>query len=261
MKILALMSSYRKNGNTDRIVKMIGTHLEARAAQKGTPLTFETLYLGHMDLRPCRGCRLCFDRGEDMCPQKDDLRTIAAKMSAVDGMIVASPVYVNDVNGIAKTWIDRLAYLCHRPGLAGTCVYLVATVADSPTNHALRSMSVALRTWGAHIVGQAGLKMGARMEEEALHNRYDAKTLAIATTLFDAVAQQKFMQPSFFSLMTFRIQQQAWHESPSDALDYAYWRDQGWLDPARTFYIEHHAHPVKVALARLTGAIMYRFVA
>ena len=49
-------------------------------------------------------------------------------MDAADGIIFASPVYVNDVSGIAKTWIDRLAYVCHRPAFAGKCAYLIATV-------------------------------------------------------------------------------------------------------------------------------------
>ncbi|MBN1934062.1 MAG: hypothetical protein JW934_05335 [Anaerolineae bacterium] len=63
MKVLALVSSYRKKGNTARIVQMIGAHLETLAARARRPLLFETLYLGDLDLQPCWGCRTCFDRG------------------------------------------------------------------------------------------------------------------------------------------------------------------------------------------------------
>jgi hypothetical protein len=44
-------------------------------------------------------------------------------------------------------------------------------------------------------------------------------------------------------------------------MTYEYWTHLGRFDPHRTFYIEHRASRVKVALARLTGAVLGRFVA
>jgi multimeric flavodoxin WrbA len=261
MRILGLVSSYRKAGNTARIAQMVGAHLEAIAARHDEPLEFETLYLGHMDIQTCRGCRTCFDRGEEMCPLKDDLLAIKARMDTADGIILASPVYVNDVNGIAKNWLDRLAYVCHRPAFGGKSAYLIATVADSPTSHTLRTMNVALRTWGFHIVGQAGYKMGALMPQSELESRYQGKAAKVAKTLFEAISQRAVEHPSFLSLTIFRIQQLSWRQkAPPGSLDYAYWEGQGWLDPRREFYIEHRANRVKVALARLAGAVLARFV-
>jgi multimeric flavodoxin WrbA len=261
MKILTLMSSGRKKGNTARIVQMIEAHLDTIAARHDEPLDFETLYLAHMDLRPCRGCRTCFDRGEDKCPLKDDRAAIKAKVDATNGIILASPVYVNDVNGVAKTWIDRLAYVCHRPAFAGKCAYLIATVADSPTSHTLRTMDIALRTWGFHIVGQAGYKMGALMPQDEVARRYQEETAKVAEALFQAIRDQAFLRPSFLSLMMFKIQQQSWQQEDPNSYDYAYWKGQGWFEPDCTFFIPHQANPLKVALARLTGRVLARFVA
>ncbi len=260
MKILALVSSYRKKGNTARIVQMIESHMAAIAARQDEALEFETLYLAHMDLQMCRGCRTCFDRGEDKCPLKDDLPAIKAKMDAADGLILASPVYVNDVNGVAKNWMDRLAYVCHRPAFAGKCAYLVATVADSPTRHTLRTMNVGLRTWGFHIVGQAGYKMGALMPQNEVESRYQGEAAKIAQALFQAVSQRQYLWPSFLSLMMFKIQQGAWQGEDPDSFDYAYWEEQGWFNPRCEFYIAHRANRVKVALARLVGAVLAKFV-
>jgi len=258
--ILALMSSYRKNGNTARIVQMIGAQLEAIAAQQGEALTFETLYLGELDIRPCRGCRTCFDRGEERCPLKDDVPAIKAKIDAADGVILASPVYVDDVNGIAKNLIDRLAYVCHRPAFAGKCAYTIATVGSSPTNHALRTMNTALFTWGFHLVGQAGYKTGALMPSEDMESRYGQGTRKVAEELYRAISQRLALRPSFLSLMTFKIQQLAGQRKDRDSLDYIHWKRHGWLDPGCTFYIAHHAARVKVALARLVGAAIARFM-
>jgi NAD(P)H-dependent FMN reductase len=209
----------------------------------------------------CRGCRLCFDRGEEHCPLKDDLPSIKAKMDEADGFVVASPVYVNDVNGVAKNWMDRLAYVCHRPALAGKCVYLLATVADSPTGHALRTLNVGLRTWGFHIVGEAGFKMGARMPDNELKTKLDSAASRIADELYGAVVGGRYLRPSFLSLMVFRIQQLSWRGHDPESLDYAYWQERGWFDPSCTFYVNHRAHPVKVTAARLAGTVLSRFVA
>jgi multimeric flavodoxin WrbA len=256
MKILALTSSYRRRGNTARILDLIGLHLEAIAAQHDESLTLTTLNLGHTHVEMCRGCRTCFDRDEDQCPLEDDVLAIKAKLDEADAVILASPVYVNDVSGIAKTFIDRLAYVCHRPAFAGKCAYLIATVADGPTGFALFSMNQALRSWGFHIVGQAGFKMGALMPQEEMESRYRDRTARIAGKLFGAIAQRRFLQPSFLSLMTFRIQQLSWQQVPPGSLDYAYWEAQGWFEPDRSFYIDHQANPLKVALARLAGRLL-----
>jgi multimeric flavodoxin WrbA len=260
VNILALVSSNRKKGNTARIVRMVGDHLEALAARTGQPLTFEMLYLGDTDVQPCRGCRICFDHGEDKCPLKDDLPAIRAKMDGADGIIVASPVYVDDVNGVAKTWMDRLAYLCHRPAFAGKCAYAIVTVGGSPTNHALRSLNTALLTWGFHLVGKAGFKMGALMEPDEVHSRFEQETARIADQLWQAVSQEHALRPTFLSLITFKIQQLAWQRDDPTTYDYAYWQSQGWLAPERTFYIDHRTGRAKVTLARGLGAVVARFV-
>jgi len=261
MKILVLVGSYRKNGNTDQITGLIKTALQNEAGQHNETMEIETVYLGHQEIKSCRGCRVCFDRGEDKCPLKDDLLEIKTKMKQVDGILVSSPVYVNDVSGIVKNWIDRLAHVCHRPEFAGKCAYLVTTVGSSPTDHAFRTLNLAMSTWGFHIVGQTGFKTGALMKPDEIFASYQAKTQKIAHNLFMAIHKRQFARPSFMSLMMFRIQQLSWMHAAQTKLDYQYWSGKGWTDPGLEFYIPHQADPIKVALARLTGTVIHRFVA
>jgi multimeric flavodoxin WrbA len=260
MKILILVGSYRKHGNTDQICGLIGKQLEEIAQQRGEVLEIETVYLGQQNISMCRGCRVCFNSGEYKCPLKDDLLAIKARMQAADGVVVASPVYVDDVSGILKNWIDRMAHVCHRPEFAGKCAYLVATVGSSPTSHTLQTMKLALNTWGFHIVGQSGFKTDALMKPELLRATFEGKTAAIAAKLFRAVRERRFANPYFMNLMMFKIQQLAWRKAPQATFDYQYWNGKGWTDPRTDFYIPHEASRVKVALARLTGSVLARFV-
>lgn len=257
MHILAIVGSQRKRGNTARFVQMIAAELEVRADAARQPLTFETVYLGDLDIRPCRGCRSCFDQGEAKCPLRDDLPALKAQMDAADGLLLASPVYMDDVSGLTKTWIDRLSYVSHRPAFGGKCAYPIATVGSSSTRHTLRTMNAALLTWGYHLVGQTGLKMGA-LAPAAEMERYQPAAAKVAEKLFGAIARQDPLRPSFVSLLAFKIQQLAWQRA--DSYDVAYWRAQGWLAPACTFYAPHRAGRLKVALARAAGAVMARFM-
>lgn len=260
MKVVALIGSQRKNGNTARIVQIIEARMRALvAARQAVSIEFETIFLSDYDIRPCRGCRACFDRGEDRCPLKDDIPRIRAKMDAADGVIVAGPVYMDDVSGLIKNWIDRMAYLSHRPAMGGKCAFTIATVGGSGTSRTLRTMDAALLTWGFHLVGRAGVKMGALATREDLP-RFRPTAEKAADTLFSAVAGHRALDPAFVSLMVFRIQQLVWPREPAGSYDRAYWEAQGWLAPRCTFYVPHRASPVKVALARLTGAIVHRFV-
>ena len=259
MKILALIGSNRKKGNTTRIVQLIEQRMQALAQQHNTPLEFETIFLGDLDIHQCRGCRLCFDRGEKACPLKDDIASIRVKMDAVDGLLLASPVYVDDVSGLVKTWMDRLAYVCHRPAFGGKCAFPIATVGGSSPDHTLRTMNAALLTWGFHLVGQACFKMGALASPDEM-KRHESATAQVSESLFRAISQRHASRPALVSLIAFKIQQLAWQREPPDSYDYAYWDGRGWLANERTFYTSHRAHPIKVALARLLGAIVFRFV-
>ncbi len=260
MRILSIVGSYRKRGNTARIVGLIAEQLQTAAASTGEPLEIETVYLGHHDIRLCRGCRVCFDRGEKQCPLKDDLLAIKARMQAADGLIVASPVYVDDVSGTTKNWIDRLAHVCHRPEFAGKAAYLVVTTGSSPTGHAIRTLRTAMLTWGFYVAGEAGFKTGALMPQEEIKARYRHQATKIAAKLLDTIGQRRFARPTFLSLMTFRIQQRAYQRFDKDSIDFKYWQNQGWLEPRREFYIDHKANRLKVASARLVGAAIARFV-
>jgi multimeric flavodoxin WrbA len=260
VRVLVLLGSHRKNGNSSRVVGLVEEGLQQLALRHSEPLTVERVYLGHQDIGWCRGCRMCFDQREEMCSLKDDLLELKAKMSSSDGIILASPVYVQDVSGTVKNWMDRLAHACHRPAFAGKSALLVATVGDGPAGHALRTMKTALSLWGFHIAAQASFKMGARMEEDEVKARYQRQAADIAGKLFDSIRERRFARPSFVSLLTFKIQQLYWQRHADDSVDYRYWRKLGWTEPQREFYIQHQASRLKVALARLAGAALAPFV-
>ncbi len=260
MKILFLIGSGRKKGNTAQVARLVESRLVQLAAQDGKELDREFIFLDSLRIEACRGCRVCFDQGEERCPAHDGFLVLKEKMRAADGLVIASPVYVDDASGLVKTWIDRLAHVCHRPEFAGKCALALATTGASPAGHTLGTLQTALATWGFHISGKAEFKMGALMAPDETRTRFTRRAARAADRLYHDIAGQAFTRPSIRSLLTFKIQQIAWQRYQGDDIDSAYWRKRGWLDPHCEFYIPHRSSRIKVLLARAAGSLLARVV-
>ena len=88
-------------------------------------IDFEYVFLSDYHLEFCRGCKLCFDRGEEYCPLKDDRDVLLAKMEQSDGVIFATPNYAFQLSARMKNLFDRLAYIDHRPRFLARPVQLL----------------------------------------------------------------------------------------------------------------------------------------
>lgn len=225
-------------------------------------LEIERFQLGDSDIRICRGCRVCFDKGEEMCPLKDDLLATRDKICQADGILAASPVYVEDVNGIMKNWIDRMAFNCHRPAFAGKAAYIVTTSGAGSSKHAINTLKNAFTTWGINFVGSRKFRTGALMDSSEMKNIYDSQSKKAAAELFQAVKDNSKLKPSFYSLMAFKIQQLSWQKSdrPHDTVDYKYWKENGWLEKDCNYYLPNHINVLKVKFARFFGRIAAMFL-
>jgi multimeric flavodoxin WrbA len=100
MKVLGLVGSVRKLGNTEILTKEALMGAEAEGA------TVEILRLTDYDVRPCRGCAACLFQ-EGGCVIEDDAKVIFAAMAASDGIILGVPCYILEATAIVKQLIDR----------------------------------------------------------------------------------------------------------------------------------------------------------
>lgn len=262
MKIISVVSSGRKDGNSARISGLLETELESIGKLKGTEVLVERITPAHLDIKMCLGCRACFNKGETFCPLKDDLLSVKEKMMEADGIIFGSPVYVEDVNGVMKNLIDRLAFNSHRPGFAGKVAFLYVTSGAGTSNHSVRTMKTALGSWGFYIVGSRRFRAGGSTAKEELEKKYGRYIKKSARQLFDAIYTNRSSKPTFFSLIAFTVQQTSWMRDGIDknSIDYKYWHDNGWLDKSRWYYFKHGANPLKTGLCRLAGKIVAIFL-
>jgi multimeric flavodoxin WrbA len=104
MKIVGLIGSPRKNGNTDVLVQKA---LEGAKAQGAETTLF---YLNELNIRGCQACYACKKTGH--CVVNDDMAEIYRVINEADGIILGSPVYFGRFTAQVSLFMDRLfAYL------------------------------------------------------------------------------------------------------------------------------------------------------
>ncbi len=112
MKILGLLGSFRKNGNSDILAK------EALMGAESAGAEVELLRLTDCRIEPCQGFGLCLFRKEG-CHIQDDVKLIWSKIEASDGVLFSVPCYFLESTAALKQLIDRAWVLGHRGTLRG----------------------------------------------------------------------------------------------------------------------------------------------
>lgn len=100
-KIVVLVGSVRKNGNTDLLAKAF-----VEGAKKKNDV--QVISVADYEVHPCIGCNSCFSREDYKCFQKDDMGGIYSKLKEADIIVAASPVYFYGVSAQLKAVVDRL---------------------------------------------------------------------------------------------------------------------------------------------------------
>ncbi|MDO4554465.1 MAG: flavodoxin family protein [Lachnospiraceae bacterium] len=98
--ILVLMTSPRKDGNTD---KLADAFIEG-AIENGHIVN--KFYASKQKINPCMNCQYCVSH-EGMCVQKDSMQEIYDAFNKADVIVLASPLYFHSISAQLKTIIDR----------------------------------------------------------------------------------------------------------------------------------------------------------
>lgn len=107
MDILGINGSPRKQWNTATLLE---NALEG-AASKGA--TTELVHLYDLDFKGCVSCFACKVKGGrsyGRCGHRDGLTPLLERLRTADGFIVGSPVYLGNVTGAVRSFMERLVF-------------------------------------------------------------------------------------------------------------------------------------------------------
>ncbi len=109
MRVLGIVGSPRKNGNTEILMK------EALKAINESGGETEMFLMSEKQVAPCDACGTCFQL--ESCVIKDDMQELYEMMERADAIIFGSPVYFGSVSAQMKAVMDRMFALLGRRAL------------------------------------------------------------------------------------------------------------------------------------------------
>ena len=131
--VVALVGSPRVHGNCSFLVDLALADLERQGAR------CEKLMLGEFDIRPCQGHADCDSRS--VCALDDDAAAVIEKAYAADALLLATPVYYEDVSAQMKLFIDRNVFSYgHERMLTPKVVGLIAVAAETGLEETLATL-------------------------------------------------------------------------------------------------------------------------
>ena len=114
MKVIGFNGSPRKNGNTTTLMSYILREIEKDGIET------ELVQLSAKKIHGCIACYKCFENQDQRCSVKNDAANeYIEKMTQVQGIILGSPSYFQDVTAEMKALIDRAGFV----GLANGKMY------------------------------------------------------------------------------------------------------------------------------------------
>lgn len=202
-KILTILGSPHDGKSNTRA--LVEDFVEDVAAE-GLAVDHQVIPLGRRKLLPCRGCWSCTRNKPCPLSKKDDLEEIKAAMIDCDMLILASPVYTNQVTAQMKALFDRLFTWCHIFPLLGKYSLSACTTGNDGHGEVGAFLEKMLATYGTYSFGTINSIFGFTPGFFPGRDRARAKNKKLAARVARTVLESKRpsinrMQRKMFKVM------------------------------------------------------------
>lgn len=235
-KVIAFMGCARKKATYQAVQAF------ERNLKKLGDVDFEYVFLSECQLAFCRGCKLCFDKGEEFCPHHDDRDTLLAKIEQADGIVIATPNYAFQVSALLKNFLDRMSFIIHRPRFFGKAYCAIVTQAVYGGKAILKYLAGIGEDLGFTVSRGICLTTLEPMTESQ-QKKLLAGTEKASERFYKTLMRKKNTTPSFLRLMMFRVSRALLQSYEQRMKDYYYYREKGWLES--DYYYPTSLGPVK----------------
>ena len=193
-------------------------------------IDFEYVFLKDYHLEYCSGCCLCFDKGEEYCPLKDERDVLLEKLDGSDGVIFATPSYSFQVTAPMKNLLDRLAFVHHRPRFMGKAFTSIVTYGIFGGASIVKYLETMGENFGFHVARGCSLMTLGPMTERQ-QRKISQEIEKASMRFYKELMRQTPPTPSFFRLMIFRLSRTSMKLMRDEkSRDYRYYKEKGWFE-------------------------------
>ena len=167
MKILSMLASPNKNGNTSLLLEeyikgVRESHAEAEISE---------VFLHQKDIQACRGCNGCKRLDNKQCVIEDDMQPYYQDVEEANVLLFATPVYWYNMTAQLKTFIDRLYAMDFNNFPANKKLVLLSTYGateqkSSGYSNILNSLQSACNILGIELVHELGVSSSVPLSEQ-----------------------------------------------------------------------------------------------
>jgi multimeric flavodoxin WrbA len=223
-RVTAFVGSARKKHTHDAAVQFLSN------LQSMGDIEVEIVRLHDYRIEFCKGCKVCFAKGEEHCPLKDDRDLLIEKMMASDGVVFASPNYAFQLSAIMKAFLDRLGFAMHRPRFFGKTFTSIVTQGVGLGGKTIDYLDFAAKCLGFNTVKGTCITALEPMTERE-RQKMDRVLERHARRYYVSLQQADYPVPSLFMLMGFRMGRTNMKlELDDSSCDYRYYVEKGWFE-------------------------------
>jgi multimeric flavodoxin WrbA len=246
-KVTAFVGSAHKK-NTHEVTAQFLDHLHALGEMET-----EIVTLSDYKLEACRGCRVCFERGEHLCPLKDDRDLLMDKIAASDGVVFATPNYAFHMSGIMKVFMDRFGFALHRPRYFGKAFTSIVSEGFNGGGKIVDYFDFVAKMLGfATLKGVTATGFDPKTEKQL--RKIDRDLARQSERFYALLSKPADAVPTLSQLMYFRIgRTTVKRTAEAGSIDHAYWADNGWFEA--DYYYPTRLNLLKKAAGRLFDLI------
>jgi multimeric flavodoxin WrbA len=249
-KITAFVGSARKKYTYNAVRQFLDN------LQSFGDVESEIIVLSDQRLGTCRGCQVCFAKGEEFCPLKDDRDVLIEKMMASDGVVFASPNYSFQVSAMMKIFLDRLGFVFHRPRFFGKTFTSIVAQGIYGGGKIVKYLDFVGNGLGFNTVKGSCVKALDPMTEREKQKR-DRALAKQSTRFHERLLKPAYPVPMLIKLMAFRMGRTSMRlELDDTSRDYRYYKDKGWFES--DYYYPTRLGPLKKVAGNLFDSIATR---
>ncbi len=241
-KVTAFIGSAQKKATYQAVQEF-----EKNLKQHGE-VEFEYVFLSDHNLEFCRSCKVCFDKGEEFCPIRDDRDLLLEKMEQSDGVILATPNYAFQISARMKNFLDRFSYVIHRPRFFNKTFTAIVTQGVFGGKSILKYLESTGMNFGFNVTKGSCLTTLDPMTDNQ-KKRLSIEMKKAAERFNKGLVSTKMPAPSFFRLMLFRLSRTCLKNFSTKYRDYYYYKENGWFES--DYFHGSSMGPVKKAAGML----------